>query len=276
MPDGEQERRAAVNSIPMRWLERGAGPPVVLIHGIPTSPRLWRHVVPALHGARLLAWEMVGYGGSWRAADGHDISVGAQAGYLLAWLEQLGIERALLAGHDLGGGVAQIAAVRHPQRCAGLVLTNSISYDSWPIPSVKALAAAGGLVRSAPRAVLRMVIASFLRRGHGDQARATEAIREHWPHYDHEHGPAAFVRQVRSLRTEDTLAVADRLRDLDVPAALVWGASDRFQKIDYGRSLAAALRGDLEAIDTGKHFVPEDHPKRIVDAIRRVAGDARF
>jgi pimeloyl-ACP methyl ester carboxylesterase len=45
--------------------------------------------------------------------------------------------RAVLVGHDLGGGVAQIAAVRAPGRCAGLVLANSIGYDSWPIPSVR-------------------------------------------------------------------------------------------------------------------------------------------
>ena len=51
------ERHATVNGIEMRWLERGAGTPVVLVHGIPTSPELWRHVMPRLR-ARALAWEM--------------------------------------------------------------------------------------------------------------------------------------------------------------------------------------------------------------------------
>jgi pimeloyl-ACP methyl ester carboxylesterase len=62
-----------------------------------------------------------------------------QADHLLAWLDHLDIERAVLAGHDLGGGVAQIAAVHQPRWCAGLVLANAICYDSWPIPSVRAL-----------------------------------------------------------------------------------------------------------------------------------------
>lgn len=57
-----EERTATVDGIPMRWIEAGAGPPVVLVHGIPTSPALWRHVLPKIAGARLLAWEMVGYG----------------------------------------------------------------------------------------------------------------------------------------------------------------------------------------------------------------------
>ena len=54
-----------------------------------------------------------------------DISVKAQAGYLLDWLGALGIGRAVLAGHDLGGGVVQIAAFWRSELCAGLVLTNS-------------------------------------------------------------------------------------------------------------------------------------------------------
>lgn len=62
----------------------------------------------------------------------------AQADYLLEWLDSLALsQKPVVVGHDLGGGVAQIAAVRRPQAFAGLLLTNSVSYDSWPIPSVK-------------------------------------------------------------------------------------------------------------------------------------------
>lgn len=55
---------ANVGGITMRWEESGDGPAVVLMHGIPTCPGLWRHVVPRILGARCLAWEMVGYGAS--------------------------------------------------------------------------------------------------------------------------------------------------------------------------------------------------------------------
>ncbi|MGH2380988.1 MAG: hypothetical protein ACRDG7_07175 [Candidatus Limnocylindria bacterium] len=52
-----------VDGISMRWEEHGDGFPVVLVHGIPTSPALWRHVIPMIDG-QALAWEMVGYGHS--------------------------------------------------------------------------------------------------------------------------------------------------------------------------------------------------------------------
>jgi pimeloyl-ACP methyl ester carboxylesterase len=67
-----------------------------------------------------------------------------------------------------------------------------------------------------------------------------------------------------------TLAVSDRVRDLDVPARVVWGAADQFQKIAYGERLAWDLRADLDRIEGGKHFVPEDHPERIAEAIHAV------
>src|SRR6266540_4894571 len=99
-----------------------------------------------------------------RDVTGFSVCSSDLADYLLAWLEQLGIERAVLVGHDLGGGVAQIAAVRAPARCAGLVLANSISYDSWPIPSVRALRAVGPLPMSAFKALMGALMA----RGHDD------------------------------------------------------------------------------------------------------------
>ncbi len=102
----------------MSWIEQGEGIPVVLVHGIPTSPELWRNVVPLLRGVRVLAWEMVGYGLSIAEGRSRDISVGQQAYYLASWMQHLGIKKAILAGHDVGGGVVQIVAVRQPELAA--------------------------------------------------------------------------------------------------------------------------------------------------------------
>jgi pimeloyl-ACP methyl ester carboxylesterase len=161
------------------WVQAGAGFPVVLVHGIPTSPALWRHVLPRVRGGRLLAFEMVGYGDSIPAGRDRDILVARQADYLLAWLDHLGVGRAVLVGHDLGGGVAQIAAVRTPKRCAGLVLPNSIGYDSWPIPSVRALQAAAPLTGRLPMPAFRALLGSLGACGHDDPAIARESLAIH-------------------------------------------------------------------------------------------------
>lgn len=262
-----QEQTTVVGGVPMRWFESDGADVVVLVHGIPTSPALWRDVVPLLPDHRALAWEMVGYGGSWKTAQARDISLAAQAEYLIAWIEDLGLRNCVLVGHDLGGGVAQIAAVRRRELFAGIVLTNAVCYDSWPIPSVKVMRRIGVVVANTPPKLFRAVFSSFLRRGHDDQRIATESIRRHWRHYDHQSGPRAFVEQMRSLHTVDTLEVAPRLATLDLPAAIVWGADDQFQKIAYGEQLAADLKAEMTTIRGGKHFVPEEHPEAIAEAI---------
>ncbi len=256
-----------VNGIRMRWEEEGEGRPVVFVHGIPTSPRLWRRVIPHVQNARSIAFEMVGYGASIEEGRNRDISVAQQAEYLASFMRQTEIGSAIVVGHDLGGGVAQILAVRHPELVDGLVFTNAIAYDSWPISGVKAMRAMGPLVERLPVEVFRYILRAFLQGGHDDSSRAKESFDEHWPYYEAGGGGAAFVRQARSLNQQDTVAVADQIPNLDVPARLAWGTADQFQPVGYGYRLAYELGAPIQRIEGGKHFTPEDHPEEIADAV---------
>ncbi|MFU8829387.1 MAG: alpha/beta fold hydrolase [Phycisphaerales bacterium] len=260
-------RTATIDGIEMRWEEHGTGTPVVLVHGIPVSPALWRHVVPRLEGCRCLAWEMVGYGASIPQGANRDISIARQARYLAAWMTHLDLEPAILVGHDLGGGVVQIAAVRDRARCRGILLSNTASYDSWPIPSVAAVAAVGAVARHMPMVVLRELLRLFFKRSHATAEQADEAFRTHWPHYEAHGGAAAFVRQVQALDNADTRAIQDQLPALDRPTRIVWGVADQFQTIDYGERLARDLAAPLRRIDDGKHFTPEDFPEIFAEEI---------
>jgi pimeloyl-ACP methyl ester carboxylesterase len=268
------ERTAVVAGVPVRWLEQdGQGIPVVLVHGIPTSPTLWRHVLPRLAGLRVLAFEMTGYGGSIPAGRESDISVGAQADRLLAWLDELGIDRAVLVGHDLGGGVVHIAAVRRPEVCAGLFITNGVGYDSWPIPSVKAMAAASGIVAKLPAIALKPTLGMLLVRGHDHLKVAKESLAVHYRPYADHGGGEAMARQVDSLDVNDTLSVAEQIPTLDVPARVVWGVADQFQKVEYGERFARDLGVPLRRIESGKHFTPEGHPDVIAEEIRELVAE---
>lgn len=230
--------------------------------------------MPLVDGARCLAFELVGYGESIPAGRDRDISVAQQASYLLGWLDELGIDRAVYVGHDLGSGVAQIAAVRRPDRCAGLLLTNGIAYDSWPIPSVSAMQKLGPALDLIPEAAIRLFLATFYRRGHDHPARAKEALDVYWPAYARHGAAAALGRQVRSLRTRDTVEVAHRLPDLDLPTRIVWGVADQFQKIRYGERLAWDLDAPLLRIPEGRHWTPEDHPAVIADELGKLLAEA--
>jgi pimeloyl-ACP methyl ester carboxylesterase len=264
-----EPRETVVGGLPTRWYEYGAGSPVVMVHGIPTSPLLWRHVVPLVEG-RTFAWEMTGYGTSIPEGSGVDLGLAAQARRLLAWIDELGLERPVLVGHDLGGGVAQIAVVTSPERFSGIVLTNAVCYDSWPIPSIRAMAAAAPVLAHLPDVAIYPAIVQLLRRGHDDRHVAGESIGVHWQPYVTHGAAPSLMAQVAALRTQDTLQVADGLPRLGLPARMVWGAADQFQKVRFGERLAQDLGTVLRRIPDGRHFTPEDHPGVVAEAINEV------
>lgn len=257
-----------------RWTEQGNGAPVIFLHGIPTSPRLWRHVMPLVQG-RCLAWEMPGYGTSIPDDANKDLSLSAQTGYLLEWIGSLDLgQKPVLVGHDLGGGVAQIAALRQPDAFAGLLLTNSVSYDSWPIPSVKMMQRLAPVLARLPATMIYPTMVQLVHRGHDNPQRALESIGEHWAPYIAHGAAKALNRQVVPLTSQDTKGVSGRLHTLGLPARVVWGEADRFQKIEFGERLAAELGCELIRIPNGRHFTPEDHPETIASAVNSLLSAA--
>lgn len=263
------EKTLAVDGLMVRWEEGGepGGTPTVLIHGLPTTPRLWRNVVPRLEGARVIAWELVGYGGSIPLGKDRDISVSAQADYLASAMDAAGISGAVVAGHDLGGGVAQILAVRRPDLVHALALIDSAVMDSWPTRGVRTIRSLSGVVRHLPNALIKTIVKGMIRRGHDDGAGAIESFWEHWPYYERMDAGAALVRQVEALNVQDLLDITPQLSRLEIPSRLVWGKSDPFQKVDYAHRMSTVLRAPLDLVDGGKHFIPEDHADRAAAAI---------
>ena len=264
-----QNRVSTNDGLTTRWIEHGSGQAVVLVHGVPASAQLWRHVMPRVHG-HSLAWEMAGYGSSIPEGAGLDLSVAAQADRLLTWLDTQDLDRPVLVGHDIGGGVAQIAAVRSTERFSGLVLTNAVCYDSWPVPSAKVSARLTPVLRHLPDALVRRSFAQTMRRGHDTEAMADESLAVHWQHYAANGAAGSLMAQLTSLDKRDTLSIADRLPALDLPARVVWGVADPFQKLRFGERLAADLGTEVRRIPGGSHFTPEDHPEVVAEAINEL------
>src|SRR5918994_6343008 len=112
--------------------DRGAGEPLLLIHGCPFSSYVWRKVIPGLSDRfRCLAPDLLGLGDTETPSDA-DWSLRAQSGMIIGFLNALGVECAHVVGHDHGGAVAQLLAAEHPDRIDRLVISNAEAYDNWP------------------------------------------------------------------------------------------------------------------------------------------------
>lgn len=132
----EFQRRQQITEVGdtfVSYLEDGTGEPIVLLHGIPTWSYLWTPILDSvIRGARVLAPDLPGFGFSDKR-DRFDRSIARQAELVDAWMERIGLESAVIVGHDIGGGVALRLATLFPSRVQKLCVINTVCYDSWPI-----------------------------------------------------------------------------------------------------------------------------------------------
>lgn len=129
--------KVEVGDLTLAYRELGDGPPVLLLHGWPTSSYLWRDVMPALaEGNRVIALDLPGYGGSSKPAGAkYDFAMNDAA--IDGFLDALGVEQTALAVHDIGGPVGLHWAVNRPGRVTKLALLNTLVYPEFDEMAVK-------------------------------------------------------------------------------------------------------------------------------------------
>lgn len=252
----------------LAYLDEGHGPPVLLIHGIPTSSFLWRNVIPVLARThRVIAPDMLNYGESDKPRHA-DVSIAAQARLMVGVLDALGIRRADVVSHDIGGGVAQIIAVRHPERVGKLALSNAVCFDSWPIPEFKPLQEPSAEEKMSLEAFIEM-LRGFLPQGvHRVEALTPEAVEIILQPWSSEDGKCALFRNFQRLNPEYTQAIAGELQQLEHETLVLWGREDRFQKPAYAEKLRNAIpKAEVVWIDEAAHWIMEEKPAEVAAAL---------
>lgn len=263
------------------------GPPVVLLHGMPASAELWRGVLPRLAEAGYRAWapDLPGYGGT-RLPRGGDHSVAGAAELIAAWLSGKGTESSpgrpvWLVGHDLGGAAAQVLVARRPELVSRLTLGDTVAEDSWPVRPVRIFRALARLGLYVPLAATGLVPNPYawreLRKGFSNPAvcdRST-AERVFWDTKAKDpEGRRAFSHHLASLDPRQTVEVAPRLAELEMPVLLLWGRDDVFQTWrEVGERLRALLpEPDVKVVEGAGHFFPLERPKAYVAALLEWVG----
>jgi haloalkane dehalogenase len=280
--DPHPRRHATVHGLQMAYAEAGAGRPIVLLHGNPTSSYLWRNVIPHLAGlGRCIAPDLIGMGGSDKLPDSGPDSYRfvEHRRYLDGLLQALGIERdVVLVGHDWGGALLFDWANRHRDAVRGIAYMETIvapmQWSDMPqrvVPVFQAFRSPAGedlvLQQNAfveqvlPGAVLRQLDDAAMAAYRRPFAEPGEGRRPtlSWPRQIPLNGEPAEVNAI-------VTAYADWLGGSDVPKLFIDADPGA---ITRGRVRALCRGWPNQRIATvpGVHFIQEDSPDAIGQAI---------
>ena len=254
----------------------GSGPPVVLIHGMVNSSRHWEEVALRLADSyTVVAPDLIGHGDS--ATPRGDYSLGAHAAVIRDLLASIGIDRASIVGHSLGGGVAMIFFYHFPQRTErlGLISAGGLGPEVSPLLRTAALPGAAALLSliASPRLVGRIDRAGELMRDSGRRKGAyLQAIARAMRPLERAGAREAFLHTLRAVidGKGQRISARDRLYLLDaMPTLIVWGERDNTIPIEHGLYAHEAIpRSRFETLPRAAHFPHLEDPEGLAAVLR--------
>jgi len=253
----------------------GDGPPVVLIHGMVNSSRHWEQVALRLADRyTVIAPDLLGHGDS--AAVRGDYSLGAHACSIRDLLTTIGIERATIVGHSLGGGIAMQFFYQFPQRVERLALISSGGLGQKVSPMLRGAAlpgAAAGIWLVANRRVREALDrAGELMRARGSRKGVyLQAVARAMRPLGDAAARQAFVQTLRSVidvRGQHVSAM-DRLYLLgELPTLIVWGERDNTIPIEHGLAAHEQIPNSrFVTLPRAAHFPNIEDPEGLADAL---------
>lgn len=250
--------------------------PIVLIHGTSASLHTWEGWAAALRGQRrVIRFDLPGF-----ALTGpnrqNDYSVEAYVRFVTAVVDQLGVQRFVLAGNSLGGQVAWATAVALPQRVARLVLVDASGYAPESASVPPSLPLGFRIARMPALRVLtqytlpRGIVEKSVRNVYGDPAKVTPELVDLYVDMTLRAGNRqALGRRMDQGYSGDVAG----LKTLAIPTLILWGGQDRLIPLEFGQRFARDIAGSrLVVFDDLGHVPHEEDPARTVAVVKTFLG----
>lgn len=266
----------------MSFLQGGPadGPAIIFVHGLLADATTWARCLPGLagRGLRVVALDLLGHGQSDKPADAA-YSIEGFTASVVRVLDELGIDRATVAGHSLGGGTAIGVSYLHPERVERLVLVSSGGFgtDLHPVLRGATLPGARRLVEFAvsPR-VSRVLAAERLHRSVRLRPEAVENLARMGRNLRSNEGRAAFFATLSE--NVDSRGQRGSMMEMgyvnaDLPTLLVWSERDPIIPVAHARAAQRYLaRSQLEIFPGVSHEPHRRHVDRFVDVVADFVG----
>jgi pimeloyl-ACP methyl ester carboxylesterase len=261
--------KVLVNGSEIYYEAHGAGEPLLLIAGFACDHTIWSLVIPSLaQHYRVIAFDNRGVGQSPGSAVRESIRLMADDAAGL--LDVLGIGPAHVAGHSMGGMIAQELALAHPDQVRSLLLLSSCAQmdargkmiiESW-----------GQLASMLDAATLSRLILPWIHtRAFFETPGAVEQLIEQFLAYPYPPSPQALRGQSLAISSFD---VSKRLHEIDCPTVVLTGEQDILFPVEFSEQLVQGIRGaQLVVLESAGHGLLMESPEPVANAMQDLSQD---
>lgn len=244
------------------------GPVVLLLHGTYWS-RAWLPVLDRIAdaGFRPIAVDLPGMGRSGGELNPETATAPALVDWVVRFTSALNISGPVaVAGHDIGGAIAQHLLVHNRLEVTRLALVDSVTYDSWPVPSVArfrdpetvAATTADEFLAARREAVTRSLAG----------AASARRVAEYVDPWTDPRVRRSWMAMAGAADSRYTLDVVPALKRSATPKLLIWGEDDGSQKVEYAERFASEIpHTTLIRIPGADHIPTESAPDQIAHAL---------
>ena len=249
-----------VNGIHLAYERRGKGTPMVLLHGFPLDHHLWDDIAPLLEdNFDLILPDLRGFGESTTVDSFYAMEDFASD--VAGLLDYLGIPKAALVGHSMGGYIALAFARLYPERVSGLGLVASQAAADAPERREGRYKSAAEVADKGIASVVEMMTTKFT-----SDPRLQEAARQSMERQP----PAAYIGALKAMaeRVDST----PLLSSIQYPVVIVHGDADALVPIDRAREVKAAVpHAHLVEISGAGHMPMMEAKEETAQALRQLA-----
>jgi len=258
-----------IDGVSLHYTQDGLGKPLVFLHGLLTSSYLWRNITPALtYGNTVYGLDLMGSGISEKPRT-LTYSIDTYVNQLSKFIEGYHLENPILVGHDIGGSIVGLYALRNPGKVRKLVLMNAPLYPGYSAPGLGLLKIplVGGLF-SGDWFLQRVLRGSVFK----PASMPDSLISQYLAPYRSDPGArVALLKQVKELNLDAALKkeAADNLSKLQVPTLIIWGDGDRYVPLDMSKDMKKTIPGaELYVVLNTAHDPIEERPEDVRQAMK--------
>ncbi len=267
----EHSQFVDINEMQVHYRDEGKGFPIVLVHGTAASLHTWDAWTNELKNTnRVIRMDLPAFGITGPNKDA-DYTIEAYTAFLHSFLEKLELKKFHIAGNSLGGNIAWNYTADHPDKVEKLILVDASGLPTNKEPPSSFKMAKTPILNSLFLYLTpKFLIKKNLEEVYADDSKITDELVTRYHRMALREGNRkAFIDRVKTDYKLNSTANLNKLKSIQTPSLLIWGAKDLWIPLDNGIRMDGILvDSKLEILENSGHVPMEENPKESLEILK--------